>query len=113
VATPEAVAMLAEATRTQTMQQADFSQPFQATAAHAPLGVEPLLAHTVQMTPRPQGQLRLAISDAQQRRVQLDLDASLATAVRELALAALRQADWGLALDAGGAVAPAEPRVLN
>jgi hypothetical protein len=110
VATPEAVAMLAETTRTQTMQQADFSQPFQGTAAHAPLGTEPLLAHTVQMTPRPQGHLSLAISDARQRRVQLDLDATLATAVRELVIAALRQADWGLALDSDTTAAP---RVLN
>jgi hypothetical protein len=113
LATPEAAAMLAETTRERVLQQADFSQSFQDTAAHAPLGAEPLLAHTVQMTPRAHGHLQLAISDAQQRRVQLDFDASLAAAVRELVVAALRQADWGLALDSEGPAAAAAPRVLN
>jgi hypothetical protein len=110
--TPEATAMLAEATRERVLQQADFSQPFQGEAASSPLGAEPLLAHTVQLTPRAQGHLQLAIIDAQQRRVQLDLDASLAAAVRELVLQALRQAHWGLALEAENAP-PAAPRVLN
>ena len=114
VATPEATAMLAEATRERVLRQADFSQPFQERCAHAPLGAEPLLAHTVQLTPRAEGHLQLAISDAQQRQVQLELDASLAAAVRELVIAALRQADWGLALDSDSAAAPAAaPRVLN
>ena len=76
----------------------DFSQPFQATAAQQPLGPEPMLAHVVQLTPQSGGQLKLSISDAQQRNVQLVLDAALGTAVRELMAAALRQADWGLAL---------------
>jgi hypothetical protein len=68
----------------------------------------------VQLTPRAEGHLQLAISDAQQRQVQLELDASLAAAVRELVIAALRQADWGLALDSDSAAAPAAaPRVLN
>jgi hypothetical protein len=105
--------MLAAATRERVLQQADFSQPFQDQSAHAPLCAEPLLAHTVQLTPRARGHLQLAIRDAQQRRVQLDLDASLAAAVRELVIAALRQADWGLALDSDHAAAPAAPRVLN
>jgi hypothetical protein len=113
VATPEAAAMLAEATRAKTMQQADFSQPFRDTAAHAPLGAEPLLAQTVQLTPQAQSHLRLAISDAQQRCVQLDLDAALATAVRELVIAALRQADWGVAIEDASAAAPAAPPMLN
>jgi hypothetical protein len=114
VATPEANAMLAEATRERVLQQADFSQPFQERCAHAPLGTEPLLAHTVQLTPRAAGHLQLAISDAQQRQLQLELDASLAAAVRELVIAALRQADWGFALDSANAAAPAAaPRVLN
>lgn len=109
--TPEAAAMLAESAREQTLAQADFSQPFQTAAAQQPLGAEPMLAHTVQLTPQAGGLLQLSISDAQQRNVQLGLDATLATAVRELMAAALRQADWGLVLE----VPVVEPgvRVLN
>ncbi len=111
LATPQASAMLAELARQRALQRADFSQPFKAPTGHTPLGTEPLLAETVQLTARAQGHLQLAISDAQQRRLQLDLDASLAAAVRELVLGALRQADWGLALDSGEPAAA--PRVLN
>ncbi len=111
-ATPEAKAMLAEAARERSLAQSDFSQPFEVAAtAQQPLGPQPLLAHTVQMTPLAQGRLQVAIRDAQQRSVQLDLDASMATAVRELMVAALRQADWGFALDAPAA--ETAPRMLN
>jgi hypothetical protein len=113
VATPEAQAMLADAARQRALQQSDFSQPFTvAPTAQQPLGPQPLLAHTVQMTPLAQGRLQLAIRDAQQRSVQLELDPAMATAVRELMAAALRQADWGFALDAPAA-AQAAPRMLN
>ena len=116
-ATPtlEAAAMLAESARAQVLKDADFSQPFRADAAQQPLGPEPLLAHTVQLTPRPLGALHLAIRDAQQRSVELVLEASMATAVRELAEAALRQADWGFALTAPADVQTdvASARTLN
>jgi hypothetical protein len=111
--TPEATAMLAESAREQTLAQADFSQPFQATAAQQPLGPEPMLAHVVQLTPQSGGRLQLSISDAQKRNVQLVLDAALGTAVRELMVAALRQADWGLALEAAVPSAPPGARLLN
>jgi hypothetical protein len=111
-ATPEARAMLAETARERTLAQSDFSQPFEVAAtAQQPLGALPLLAHTVQMTALAQGRLLLAIRDAQQRSVQLELEAAMATAVRELMAAALRQADWGFALDAAPQVSA--PRVLN
>lgn len=112
MATPEATAMMADAARERALAQADFSQRFEvAPTAQQPLGPQPLLAHTVQMTPLAQGRLQVAIRDAQQRSVQLELDASMATAVHELMVAALRQADWGLALDAPAV--QAAPRVLN
>lgn len=114
--TPEAGAMLAEQARERTLREADFSQPFHdappGDAAPHPLGPEPLLAHTVQLTPQDGGRLHLSILDARRRRLQLDLDANLATAVRELMAAALRQADWGIAVDASAEQAP-PPRVLN
>jgi hypothetical protein len=111
--TAEAAAMLAASARQQTLAQADFSQPFQATAAQQPLGLEPMLAHVVQLTPQNGGQLKLSISDAQQRNVQLVLDAALGTAVRELMVAALRQADWGFALEATAPGVEPAARVLN
>jgi hypothetical protein len=111
--TPEAAAMLAASAREQTLAQADFSQPFQATAAQHRLGPEPMLAHVVQLTPQSSGQLKLSISDAQQRNMQLVLDAALGTAVRELMVAALRQADWGLALDAAAPGSEPAVRLLN
>jgi hypothetical protein len=111
--TPEAAAMLAESAREQTLKQADFSQPFQAVAAQQPFGPEPMLAHVVQLTPQDGGKLQLSISDAQKRNVQLVLDAALGTAVRELMVAALRQADWGFALETALASNEAAARVLN
>ncbi len=111
--TPEAAAMLAESARERTLQQADFSQPFQVAAAQQPFGPEPMLAHTVQLTPQDGGKLQLSISDAQKRNVQLVLDAALGAAVRELMVAALRQADWGFALETAAASSEAAARVLN
>lgn len=111
--TPEAAVMLAETARERTLAQADFSQPFQAAAAQQPLGAEPMLAHQVQLTSQAGGKLLLSISDAAQRHVQLGLDATLATAVRELMVAALRQADWGFELQAAAPSAEPTARVLN
>lgn len=111
--TPEAAAMLAESARERTLENADFSQPFQTDAAQQPFGPEPMLAHTVQLTPQAGGKLQLSISDAQKRNVQLVLDASLGTAVRELMVTALRQADWGLALDTASPHTEPEARLLN
>jgi hypothetical protein len=111
-ATPEAAGMLAEAARERSLQQADFSQPFEAAGARQPLGTEPLLAHTVQLTARPGGRLQLTIRDATQRSMQLELDTALAHALHTLMVAALRQADWGLSID-DAATDAAPPRVLN
>lgn len=111
--TPEAAAMLAESARERTLQQADFSQPFQAAAAQQPLGTEPMLAHTVQLTPQNGGKLQLSISDAHKRNVQLVLDAALGTAVRELMMGALRQADWGIEVEAAAPSVEPSPRLLN
>jgi hypothetical protein len=111
--TPEAAAMLAESAREQTLAQADFSQPFQAAAVQQPLGPEPMLAHTVQLTPQSDGKLQLSISDAHKRNMQLVLDPALGTAVRELMVMALRQADWGFGLEAAAPVAEPGARILN
>ena len=111
--TPEAAAMLAASARERTLQQADFSQPFEAAAAQQPFGPEPMLAHTVQLTSQAGGKLQLSISDAQKRNVHLVLDAELGTAVHELMVAALRQADWGLALETAPPSTEVAARLLN
>jgi hypothetical protein len=112
--TAQAASMLGAAAREQALQQADFSQPFKDAAAHQPLGSEPLLAHTVQLTPQPSGQLQVTILDARQRSMQMVLDDTLAIAVRELMASALRQADWAIGLEAPAqAIETAAPRTLN
>jgi hypothetical protein len=102
---PEAQAMLAQSARERVLRDADFKTPFNDQASAHPLGVEPMLATEVQLMPLPNGQLRVVIIDNSRRNVQLQLTEVLATAVKELMAAALRQADWGLALEA----APAAP----
>lgn len=111
---PEAKEMLADAARQRALRSTDFSKPFEAKAAAQPLGPEPLLATAVQLSPSTPGQLRLVISDAQQRKLQLQLTEQLATAVRELMQKALASADWGVLPAATPApAAPPEGRVLN
>jgi len=113
---PEAEAMFAHSARERALRDADFKTPFEEQASALPLGPEPLLATEVQLSPLANGHLRVVIVDSNQRRVQLQLTEALATAVRELMDKALRQADWGLALDATPTRetdAAATPRLLN
>jgi hypothetical protein len=112
---PEAHEMLAHSARERALRNTDFKTPFDDQASAHPLGLEPMLATEVQLTPLTNGQLRVVITDVNQRRVQLQLTESLATAVRELMGAALRQADWGLTIEIVAAQpeqAP-PPRLLN
>ena len=113
---PEAREMLAQSARERVLRNTDFKTPFQDQASAHPLGSEPLLATEVQLTPLPDGHLRLVIVDITKRNVQLQLTETLATAVRELMLEALRQADWGFALQAVPATGPVPAqgsRLLN
>lgn len=111
---PEAHAMLAQSARERALRGTDFKTPFDDQANAHPLGVEPMLATEVQLVPLANGQLRVVIIDGNRRHVQLQLAEVLATAVRELMAAALRQADWGLALEAAPhAPAPQPSMLLN
>ena len=113
---PEAHEMLAQSARERALRTADFKTPFQDQASAHPLGTEPMLATEVQLTPLPDGHLRLLIADIDKRNVQLQLTETLATAVKELMLKALHQADWGFALEtAPAAVSAPAPgsRLLN
>ena len=103
---PEAREMLAQSARERILRNADFKTPFQEQASAHPLGSEPMLAKEVQLTPLPDGHLRLVIVDTAQRNVQLQLTQTLAAAVKELMLEALRQADWGFMLEAVPAAGP-------
>ena len=114
--TPEAQAMLAQAARERALRDADFKTPFADQASGHPLGPEPLLATEVQLTPLADGHLRLTIVAVDQRSVQVQLTESMATAVKELMLKAIQQADWGFELgDAVVAVPAPAPgsRLLN
>jgi hypothetical protein len=113
--TPEAQAMLAQSARERALRDTDFNTPFETQASAHPLGTEPMLATEVQLTPLADGQLRVVITDVNQRHVQMQLTESLATAVRELMAAALRQADWGVAIEAASSESAHTPpsRLLN
>lgn len=113
---PEARAMLADAARERALRKTDFATPFDTQANAQPLGPEPMLATEVQLAPLPNGCLRVIVIDGAKRNVQLQLTEELATAVRELMAQALRQADWGLAIEtpvAAAESAPEEKRRLN
>ena len=113
---PEAQAMLAQVARESALRESDFKTPFDTQASGHPMGPEPLLAVEVQLTPMPDGHLRLLILDTDKRNLQLQLTAQLAVAVQELTAQALRDADWGLAIDAVAATPPdgaPRPPLLN
>lgn len=114
VVTPEARAMAAQLARTQSLQQADFRTPFDASPKVQPLGAEPLLAVQAQLTLLPERQLRLVFADAARRELALQLPERLATALLALVEQALRQAEWDLPLAAPPAAGhEAPPAVLN
>lgn len=111
---PEAREMVAQAARERTLAAADFKTPFVATVREQPLGDEPLLVTEAQLTRLPGDQLRLVLLDEARRHFTLQLNPQLVTGLQQLLQQALRQADWGLALDAPAtAAAPEAPRVLN
>jgi len=109
---PEARAMLADVARERALKASDFKTPFTERPTSQPLGAEPMLAESAQLTTLADGQLRLAFTDAAKRNVALQLSAEHATALRELLLQALRHADWGVAIDTAEP-APAAPVRLN
>lgn len=110
MAVPEARAMLEQAARDRPLPNADFTTRFAAEGSKQPLGPEPLLPTEVDIRGRPQGGLALALREAGGRRIELQLDADLATALMRLLDQALAGADWGLAPDAPPAeAAPVGP----
>lgn len=92
---------LVEFKKQESLQKADFSTPFAATAQTLPLGGEPLLATTAQLTVLESGQLRLGFEEQlaandKNRQVEITLDADLLNGLMHLLDLALSHANWGL-----------------
>lgn len=92
---------LIEFKKQESLQKTDFSTPFAAQAQTLPLGGEPLLATTAQLTVLESGQLRLgfeeklAVTD-KNRQVEITLGADLLNGLMHLLDLALSNANWGL-----------------
>ena len=115
---PEARQMLEQAALQRPLQGADFAQPFANADASYPLGGEPVLPDAADLRPGADGQLTLALREPRGRRIEIALNAELATAMLRLLDNALVQAEWALPeTAAAAAAAPAEAaspgRLLN
>lgn len=107
---PEARAMFEQAARERPLPNADFKTPFVAENSSHPLGPEPLLPAEIDIRALPKGGLALALREARGRRIDLQLDADLSTALLRLIDQALAGADWGFTPDVQAAeTAPAGP----
>ncbi len=87
------------------LQKADFSTPFSSQAQTLPLGNEPLLATTAQLTVLESGQLSLGFEEKlattdKNRQVVITLGADLLHGLMHLLAQAMGQADWGLTIAA-------------
>lgn len=116
---PEAREMMAQTARSRQLPGADFATPFDPKPAAQPLGPEPLLPTTVDLSPGPDERgLRLVIKEPGGRHLSLQLSNDLATGLMRLLEKALAEADWGLgpvaqqAQNLPGEVAPKVPPVV-
>lgn len=116
---PEAREMMAQAARSRQLPGADFATPFDPKPAAQPLGPEPLLPTTVDLSPGPDGRgLRLTVKEPGGRNLSLQLSNDLATGLMRLLEKALAEADWGLgpvaqqAQNLPGEAAPKVPPVV-
>lgn len=96
---PEAREMLARSAKEELVRRADFATPMDPRPAQQPLGPEPMLLTEVMLSSPRADLLALRLLDGQGRHVDMQLGAQLAVALVELMSRALRQADWGVALD--------------
>lgn len=104
---PEARQMLEQAALQRSLQGADFAQPFASADASHPLGAEPLLPDAADLRPGADGQLTLAVREPRGRRIEIVLNAELASALLRLLDSALVAAEWGLPAPATDRGAPA------
>jgi hypothetical protein len=97
---PEAQAMMSELARQRPLPSTDFQAPFDEAAVTRPLGSEPLLPDTLDLTPTPQlpGRgLSIRIREHAGRSLQLQLGDDMATALMRLMEQSLQSSDWLLA----------------
>ena len=94
---PEVQQMLEQVARERPLKDANFTQSFAGVAdATYPLGPEPLLPEAIDLHAPACGGLVLALREARGRRLDLNLNIDLATALQRLFEQALLAADWGL-----------------
>ncbi len=105
---PEARQMLEQTALQRSLQGADFAQPFASADASHPLGPEPLLPDTADLRPGADGQLTLAVREPRGRRIEIALNAELATALLRLLDSALAAAEWSLQAAAAPGGTPPE-----
>ena len=115
---PEVQQMLEQVARERPLKDADFKQSFAGAAdATYPLGPEPLLPEAIDLHSPATCGLTLALRELRGRRIDLNLNTDLATALHRLFDQALLTADWGLASTAGitstEPVPAAPPQHLN
>ena len=115
---PEARDMLSQTLREQAQENADFSSPFDESAAARPLGEQPLLVAAVDLTRQGNGHVEVSLRDAASRHLSLNLSPELLSNLLSLVERALHQSEWGLVATAEASTsatvqAPPAPRVLN
>ena len=96
------------------LQQADFSTPFNTQASVLPIGVEPVLATTVHITPVEDGSLRIGFEEkipglASSRSFEVTLGQQLLHGFLHLLESALQHADWGMTLTEVNAPSDTKP----
>jgi len=94
---PEAQAMISEFARQRPLPATDFQAPFDEVAVSRPLGTEPLLPDTLDLTPSPQAPgrgLTIRVREHAGRSLQLQLGDDMATALMRLMEQALQSSDW-------------------
>ena len=104
--------MLMEFKKHESITQADFKTPFKPDAAVFPIGAEPLLVTTVNLTPTANGELRIGFEEksadtVKPRGFQLTMASPLLHSFMHLLESAIKVSEWGL-LPPASTDAPAE-----
>lgn len=111
---PDAQQMLAQASREKALKSADLQTPFDAGEARRPLGDEPMLPVSIDLsTPVGSGLAMTFRSEAGQS-VEIKLGRDHALVMVELIESALAKSEWGIAADSAPTGPPAAgPTLLN
>ena len=91
--------MLMDFKKTESIAQADFKTPFKPDAAVFPIGVEPLLVTTVNLTPTDKGELRIGFEEkfagtVSPRGFQLTMATPLLHSFMHLLESAIKLSEW-------------------